>query len=105
MVEFYITDQELLNTVGTTGRSAEEQQQLESSGNYSPDSQRTLIAESGSIPPGYELDVIRLKSLPDGTELSAGSYQVIAQLVFYDLDTHERAMVNSEIPTTLIIES
>ena len=105
VVEFYITDQELLNTVGTTGRSAEEQQQLESSGNYSPDSQRTLIAESGSIPPGYELDVIRLKSLPDGTELSAGSYQVIAQLVFYDLDTHERAMVNSEIPTTLIIES
>lgn len=105
VVEIYITDQELLNTVGTTGRSAQEQKALEAAGDYSPETQRTLVAESGSIPPGYELDVLTLKSLPDGTTLTAGTYAAIAQLVFYDINTNECAMVNSELPISLVIES
>ncbi len=105
VVEIYITDQELLNTVGTTGRSAQEQQALEATGDYSAETQRTLVAESGSIPPGYELDVLRLKPLPDGTTLTAGTYAAVAQLVFYDIATNECAMVNSELPITLVIES
>lgn len=105
VVQIYITDQELLNTVGTTGRSAQEQQSLEAAGDYSAETQRTLVAESGSIPPGYELDVLRLKPLPDGTKLTAGTYSVVAQLVFYDINTNECAMVNSELPISLVIES
>lgn len=105
VLEIYITDQELLNTIGTTGRSAQEQQFLEAAGGYSAETQRTLIAESGSIPPGYELDVLRLKTLPDGTELTAGTYDAVAQLVFYDINTNECAMVNSELPISIIIES
>ena len=95
----------MLNTIGTTGRSAQQQQALEVGGDYSAETQRTLVAESGSIPPGYELDVLRLKPLADGTNLTAGTYSAVAQLVFYDINTNECAMVNSELPISLIIES
>lgn len=104
-IQLHITDAELTEMLGYTGRTLEEQSHLLEDENYSPDTSRVILAESGSILPGYGLDTLHLNALPDGTKLPAGVYNAIIYLSFYDVTTNEMAMVNSQSPVVLIIEN
>lgn len=64
--------------------------------------QDTVIAQSGLITPGYQIDQLDLlknaeKSLVEG--VYSGKFVVY----FYDPDTNERALVNSELPVTITV--
>jgi len=64
----------------------------------------TIIAESGAVPPGYILDSLRLTTMPDSATLLPGEFGATAFLVFYDINTHNRAMVESQFPVVLVVE-
>lgn len=103
VVELQIADGELKDKVGTTGRPAEEQKKLEQAEGYSTDSSRVTIGKTGSIPPGYSVETITLEALADGTSLPAGDYNVVAYMLYYDMDTNEKAMMQTQIPAVLQI--
>lgn len=96
-LELHITDEELFKKTGSTGRSAAEQKKLEESENYKPSSTRTVIAQSGLIEPGYQLETIELKALPNGKMLPKGSYDAIVYLKFYDRKSNEKAIMDSQL--------
>ncbi|MBC3797718.1 hypothetical protein [Acetobacterium tundrae] len=103
VVELQLTDTEMINTLGSTGRTPLEQARIEAQPGYSPDTTRQVIGRSGAIPPGYALDEIKLQLLQDGTALKRGEYNAIIYLVFYDITTNEQAMLNTQMPVKLII--
>ncbi len=103
VIELQLTDTEMINTLGSTCRTPLEQARIEAQPGYSPDTTRQVIGRSGAIPPGYALDEIKLQLLQDGTALKRGEYNAIIYLVFYDITTNEQAMLNTQMPVTLII--
>lgn len=104
VVSLQITDEELLNTIGSTGRRKEEQEKLEQDETYNVETSRVTIAESGSVPPGYEMATLELQTLEDGSVLPKGTYDAIVYLSLYDIYTNEKAMVNSQIPVKLVVK-
>lgn len=54
-----------------------------------------VIARSGKIPPGYELQ--ELEPVADAAELQPGIYHGKYRVLYFDPETGEEAMVNSEI--------
>ena len=104
VVSLQITDEELLKTIGTTGRSKEEQEALEQDETYDEKTNRVTIAESGSVPPGYEMGTLKLNTLEDGSSLPKGTYNAIVYLSLYDIKTNAKAMVNSQTPVKLIVK-
>lgn len=100
-----ITDEELINKLGKTGRTEKEQSTLESASNYNTKTQKVSVGESDAIPPGYSLKQIKLHALPDGTVLPAGEYNAVVYMLFYDVNSNEREMVNSQVPIKLTIEN
>lgn len=104
VVSLQITDEELLKTIGTTGRSKEEQEALEQDETYDEKTNRVTIAESGSVPPGYEMATLKLNTLEDGSSLPKGTYNAIVYLSLYDIKTNAKAMVNSQTPVKLIVK-
>ena len=62
--------------------------------------QDTLIFQSGLITPGKQLREI---ALADGIaeRLQDGGYQAKFVVSFYDPDTNEKAIVNTELPITV----
>lgn len=96
-LELHITDEELFKKTGSTGRSAAEQKKLGESENYKPASTRTIIAQSGLIEPGYQLESIELKALPNSKMLPKGTYDAIVYLKFYDRKSNEKAIMDSQL--------
>lgn len=103
VVQLQMTDEEAIKAMGSTGRTAEEQALLERSPGYEPENYRTILAESGAIPVGHRLDNLILSIQPNGARLSPGEYPAIAFLIFYDKDSHSRAMLESQLPVKLIV--
>lgn len=105
ILQIQITDEELINKLGTTGRTEEEQTALENKSSYSAKTQGVTVGKSDAIPPGYSLKHIKLHALPDGTILPAGKYNAVVYMLLYDINSNERAMVNSQVPISLTIEN
>ena len=57
-----------------------------------------VLYQSGLIAPGYGVDVITLGSLPDGSKLPVGEYELSVLLEFYDVQTNEKSAVNTVVP-------
>lgn len=53
-----------------------------------------VIAQSGSIQPGYKLEDMQLL---DGIDLTKGGYHGIIKVGFYDLDTNEKSFVETKL--------
>lgn len=104
VVSLQITDEELLNVCGNTGRSQEEQDKLEQDETYDTKTNRVTIAESGSIPPGYEIATLDLDPLENGKKLPKGTYNAIIFLSLYDIHNNAKAMINSQTPVKLTVE-
>lgn len=103
VVQLQFTDAQAIRVMGGTGRSAQEQARLEAMPGYDPENNRTVIAESGAIAPGYQLDNLRLVDLEGGAVLPAGTYNAMVYLVFYDIGTNNRAMLESQLPVEITV--
>ena len=57
-----------------------------------------LLSQSGILEPGYQ--VTSLQASEDAPQLSPGGYEGKLRLLFYDLETGERSIVDSDIPCT-----
>ena len=62
-----------------------------------------LLAQSGILEPGYE--VSSLKADANAPKLSAGGYEGKLKLLFYDRETGERAIVDTDIPCVITVEN
>lgn len=60
-----------------------------------------LVAESGGINPGYMLTEMTLNS---NVQLSSGVYKGIMKLWFFDPDTGDRALVDTNIPVNITVK-
>ena len=61
---------------------------------------RVLIASSGRIPGGSALS--QMQMLADSAVLTAGTYDALYKVVYYDPNTGERALVETEIVDVLL---
>ena len=62
-----------------------------------------LLAESGSLAPGYSVETLGSDKAPDVT-LAQGVYTGIMRVLFYNPDTGERAIVNSDIAVHITVQ-
>ena len=61
-----------------------------------------LLAESGILRPGYYVE--RLDAdLESNVSLASGVYSGVMRVLFYNEDTGERAVVNTEIPVNISV--
>ncbi|NLJ40048.1 MAG: hypothetical protein GX352_00315 [Clostridiales bacterium] len=104
IIQLQITDKELIEKIGKTGRTMADKAKIEDAEDYDSKDYRMVVGESGLISPGYKLESIQLNALPDGTVLPKGIYNAIYYISPYDKETNERAMVNVQIPIMLVIE-
>lgn len=104
VVHVLISDKELKEKIGSTGRDNSEQNKIEKKEGYDPSTQMTELYKSGLIKRGYILPVIKISDLPDGTKLPAGTYEAIVKLEFYNSETNEKAIMTSNLPVELIIQ-
>lgn len=102
-LELFISDAELKQKIGKTGRKIAEQNNLEKQ-NYDPTKAKVSVGKSGSVPPGYNLAQIQLSDLPDGTELPKGGYQATVNLTLYNSTTNEKSMVDSQLNITMTVK-
>lgn len=98
-----MTDEELLEKIGKTGRSEEEQQELEERTEYDPAASRVTLAVSDRIQPGEMITAIGLSPLSDGTWLPAGVYEAVYWIELYDPEGGSKAALNTQIPVQLTI--
>ena len=103
VLELFISDAELKQKIGKTGRKVAEQSNLEKQ-NYDPTKAKVSVGKSGCIPPGYNLGQVQLSTLPDGTELPKGGYQATVNLTLYNSTTNEKSMVNSQLNITMTVK-
>ncbi|MDD3369155.1 MAG: hypothetical protein PHP50_09770 [Lachnospiraceae bacterium] len=82
--------------LGSTGRTAAEQAEIEATPGYDPETYRMVLAEFGAIQPGYELADLRLVEQANGATIPPGSYNAIIYLIFYDMETNDRATSTPE---------
>lgn len=104
VVQLQFTDAQAKRIMGSTGRTDAEQSSLEATPGYNADTYRTVIAESGAIRPGYQLENLKLVSQANGATVPAGSYNAIVYLIFYDVDTNNRAMLESQLPVVINVQ-
>lgn len=62
-----------------------------------------LLAQSGVLEPGYMVTSLELNK-DSGVTLSAGGYSGSLKLLFYDPETGERAIVDTDIPITITVK-
>lgn len=60
-----------------------------------------LVAESGGINPGYMLTELPLS---ESVQLTSGVYKGIMKLWFFDPDTGDRALVDTNIPVNITVK-
>lgn len=65
--------------------------------------QDTVIAQSGTIMPGKQIAELSLHKGALNKIVSGGYYGKFA-VYFYDLDSEEKAVVNTEIPVTITVK-
>lgn len=65
--------------------------------------QNTVIVQSGTLKPGNQIMVL---DLLEGAEkkLSAGTYEGNFNVLYYDPESGEKAIVNTEIPITVAVK-
>lgn len=68
-----------------------------------PDGSEYLLAQSGAMNPGYAVNVLD-SDLDSNIQLSQGVYNGIMRLLFYNPDTGERAIVNTEIDVDITVQ-
>ena len=59
-----------------------------------------VIAESGRLEPGFKIDKL---SDVNVEKLSAGKYNAKFVVTFYDAVSHEKAIVNTQIPIIITV--
>lgn len=66
--------------------------------------QDTVIIQSGTLKPGHQVTTL---SLLDGAakRLSTGVYDGSFRVLYYDMESGEKAIVNTEIPVTVTVNS
>lgn len=69
---------------------------------FGPDGSEYLVAESGVVPPGYRVETLKAAE-KQSVSFSEGVYSGIFRLLFYNAETGERAIVNTEIPIKLMV--
>ena len=104
VVNLQITDAVLMDKVGKTGRTQEEQEKLDAL-DYDKTRMRVTVGKTGAIPPGYAVSTIELNALPDGTVLPAGEYDAIIYMDLYDINTNEKAAMQTQAPIKLLIKN
>lgn len=62
-----------------------------------------VVYQSGLIAPNMAVDVVTLSRLPDGSTLPSGTYELMVQFDFYDVETNERTPVSSTAPIIVTI--
>ena len=60
-----------------------------------------LLSQSGILAPGYQ--VTSLQASEDAPQLSPGGYEGKLRLLFYDIETGERSIVDTDIPCTVTV--
>ena len=103
-MKLQITDSEMKEKHGFTGRTDTEQAEFDANPNYDPKNARIDVCTSGLIPPGYKLPKLKLGKLPNGNSIPAGVYRAIVYLSFFDYQTNERAVINSQLPVCMVVE-
>lgn len=103
-MKLQITDSEMKSKNGFTGRTDAEQAEFDANPNYDPKIARIDVCTSGLIPPGYQLPTLKLGKLPNGKSVPAGVYNAIVYLSFFDYQTNERAVINSQLPVCMVVE-
>lgn len=63
--------------------------------------QDTVIVQSGLLSPGYQVTKL---DLLDNAKLSSGQYDGKFVILYYQKDTGEKAIINTEIPITITVE-
>ena len=63
--------------------------------------QDTVIVQSGLLTPGHQVTKLELF---DNAKLSKGIYEGKFVVLYYQKDTGEKAMINTEIPLTITVE-
>lgn len=103
VIQLQFTDEQAVRIMGSTGRSDEEQKKLDQNPDYDPKINRMIIAESGAIQVGYQLENLKLVEQPNGATIPPGEYNAVVYLVFYDIETNERAMLESQLPVVISV--
>ena len=98
-----IPDAELVRTIGKTGRTAKQVNEIEKAEGYDPDKSHMTIAKTGGVEPGYYLTDFNLQKLPDGNYLPKGEYKGLAVLKIYDMNTHIPAVIDTELNVTILV--
>lgn len=68
-----------------------------------PDGTEYLLAQSGKMDPGYTVERLD-NDMQVNLSLSPGGYSGLMRLLFYNTDTGEKAIVNTEIPVTITVQ-
>lgn len=63
--------------------------------------EETVVAQSNLLPAGYKLNTL---ALLDTAKLSAGGYEGKFRVLYYNTDSGEKAVVNTEIPVSITAE-
>ena len=66
--------------------------------------QDEIIVQSGLLKPGNQVTALELLDGAAG-KLSAGGYEGKFAVLYYDPDTGEKAVVNTEIPVTITVSA
>ena len=61
-----------------------------------------LLAESGVLPPGYYVEQLSA-TVEEGVTLTTGVYSGVMRILFYNEETGERAVVNTDIPVSITV--
>ena len=104
VVQLQMTDSAAIRAMGSTGRLPTEQTVLNEHPDYDPATYRMILAESGAIPPGYSLENLTLDKQPNGSILTPGKHPAIVFLILYDIETHSRAMIETQLPVVVVVE-
>lgn len=65
------------------------------------DDKEYVIAESNRIPAGYVLKELDLKS---GAKLDSGNYDGVIHVYYFDPESLERAIINTDIAVKIVVE-
>lgn len=103
VVQLQFTDAQATRVMGSTGRTPEDQKKLDDNPNYDPETYRMVIAESGAIRPSFQLEDLRLVRQPNGAHVPPGDYNAMVYLVFYDIESNNRAMLESQLPVIISV--
>ena len=104
LLTILISDAELLKKTGKTGRTAQEQAELDASPDYDPLNSYQEICHSPLIPVGGEIGLLVFEPLADGTVLPVGEYEVLAFFKVYDAETNEPLKIASKTSRIICVE-